>query len=438
MCCGGAPPPPDLSPIAWASAEGAKISAEVARENLQWAKDQYTMASGDMKNMYGQYMTYLNKQLDDQKAATDRAQTQADHTIYDQRRLVEDALARAKINDENAKEDREFYETKYRPLEEAQIAEINKVASDEYKTSQRGRSMSGVAQAFDQQRQGALQSLEGFGVDPSSTRYAALDIGLRASKAAAMAAAGTQSDLTTDAIARAMRSDSINVGRGYPGSVAQTYGTSIASGGLGSQASSAASGAANGAAAVANASGAAGAGMYGGALGILNAGVGAGATYGNLMGSGPAWANAGNQAIQTWGNTVNQGYQNQLAHHASSGGLGSLLGAGLGAASMFGYEEGGMVQEQPGAAVPMEASPSRGAIPDDVPARLQPDEFVVPADVLKWKGEEFFQKTIQQARQSKGNGQQRPARPQMRAPLPGPPAFVSPGARRAAAIPMGA
>jgi hypothetical protein len=44
------------------------------------------------------------------------------------------------------------------------------------------------------------------------------------------------------------------------------------------------------------------------------------------------------------------------------------------------------------------ASPSQGAITDDVPARLNAGEFVLPKDVVAWIGEEKLQKFIQSAR----------------------------------------
>ena len=38
-----APPPPDYGPLAEASKEAAEVSAKIAREQLDWAKDQYFM-----------------------------------------------------------------------------------------------------------------------------------------------------------------------------------------------------------------------------------------------------------------------------------------------------------------------------------------------------------------------------------------------------------
>lgn len=73
---------------------------------------------------------------------------------------------------------------------------------------------------------------------------------------------------------------------------------------------------------------------------------------------------------------------------------------------------GGAAPGQFAGRVPPQASPSRGARTDDVQvpihrapgqptgghAHLNVDEFVIPQDVAKWKGQEFFQKLIQQSR----------------------------------------
>ncbi len=78
--------------------------------------------------------------------------------------------------------------------------------------------------------------------------------------------------------------------------------------------------------------------------------------------------------------------------------------------------------------MPVQASPSQGMATDDVPARLNAGEFVVPKDVAAWKGHEFFQKLIDQSRKARTMGS---ARPTMKAPLPNQqkPSFVSQGMR---------
>lgn len=80
-----------------------------------------------------------------------------------------------------------------------------------------------------------------------------------------------------------------------------------------------------------------------------------------------------------------------------------------------------------GGQVPQQASPSQGMQTDDVPANLNEGEFVVPRDVAKWKGEEFFQKLIAQSRKAR-----------MTAPAAGKPGPAMQGAPRFASQAVGA
>jgi hypothetical protein len=99
---------------------------------------------------------------------------------------------------------------------------------------------------------------------------------------------------------------------------------------------------------------------------------------------------------------------------------------GIGMKAAFpGMAEGGTVegpQAPPdmhgGVAVTPQMSPSAGAVQDDVPAQLQPGEFVIPKEAVQWFGEQHFQKLIQKAQQAK---QQAPAQAQPAPATPGPP-----------------
>jgi len=365
MCTPSPPPPPDYSAVAAASEKSAQIAADTAANQLAWAKDQY-----------GQ-----------DKVVTDK--------------VVNSFLDTQKTNSDTAKKDRARYEEKFQPLEDQLAKDANDYASPQRKELEMGRAQSAVSQQFNSARNNATQNLEAFGIDPSSTRYAALDVGMRAQQAAATASAGNQASQYVDATGRALRSEAINVGKGYPGSIAGQYTSSLQAG----------SGAGNTALAQ-TASGA------------------------NTMGTSAQYMGLANQAIGGWGNTLNMGYQNQLGAYnaANSGsGIGSILGAGLGIAAKF-MDEGGTVDSEatPGGAIPVQASPSRGGVTDDVPAQLTAGEFVLPKDVMQWKGEEWAQKEIQKARVAKHGAVAKPAvgvaRPQR-------PAFVSrPGQ---GALPMG-
>jgi len=341
-----APAPPDYTAVAAASEAAAKYNFQLGQDQLAWAKSQYASDSNIVKQ------------------------------------VVDASLNRQAVSDQSAASDRARYERLYQPLEDQAINDANSYSSQGRQDYEAGRAGSTVAQQFDSQRKAAAQNLEAFGVDPSSTRFAALDANSHIQQAAATAGAENQARTQTDAMGRALRSEAINVGRGYPGQIAGTYGTALQSGA--SAANSALAGTASGA---------------------------------SIMGTNTQYQGLANQAVGQWGNTLNNSYNNQLnqfnANQQASSGIGSLLGAGLGMAMNF--AEGGAIGA--GDVVPPSASPSRGAAIDDVPAaiggggnaRINVGEFIVPQDVVNWKGEEFFQKLIEGSRKSKVEAPAKPS-----------------------------
>lgn len=333
-----APPPPDYSGIAKASEKSAEFSYKLGQEQLAWAREQYRQ----------------------------------DREVTD--KVIQSALQTQAINEQKAGEDRAFYESTYRPLEMDLARDARDYASPERRNLEAGRAQAAVTQQFDQARRAATQNLEAFGVDPTSTRYAALDIGTRTQQAAAAAAAGNQAIQQTDAIGRALRSEAINVGRGYPGQVAATYGTALQAGNA-----------------------------------AVNSGLATTASGANTMGTGAQWQGMGNQALGIWGNTLNMGYQNQMdaykANQNSSSGWGGLAGTVIGMGARYLLEDGGAIPE--GGPVPAEASPSRGKAVDDVPARLNAGEFVVPKEVVSWVGEKTMHQMIEKAKKERTEMPQR-------------------------------
>lgn len=255
-----APPPPDYSGVANASRESAKEYAAIMREQLAWAKEQYA----------------------DNKAFADD---------------VKDVFASdMKFNSETARKDRARYEEFYQPLENDLVDDAKSYATDERKSLERGRNMGVVAQQFDTAGEAAKRQLESFGIDPSATRYAALDLGVKTQKAAAMAASANQSDVMVDDRARALRSEAINTGKGYPGQIAGQFGSSTAGGSAG--------------------------------VGAQNSTYSAAAP---ALGNPAAFGSLQNQAIGQWGRTITDGYGAQMAqfnaNNSQSSGIGSALGS---------------------------------------------------------------------------------------------------------------
>ena len=320
--------PPDLGPYADAMQAQGEWAYLTSQEQLQWARQQDAMNRQLLQQVLG---PQLQAQQDQQQWARD---------------------------------DRARYENVYQPLEDSLVEDFQSYGTPERMAAERGRAMADVGAAFDAQRRNALQRLESYGVDPSQTRNAALDLSMRTNQAAATAAAGTNAQRITEDKARALRADAINIGRGLPSQVAQSYGPSVA----------------------------AGAAAMGGATSTF-------ATGANAMGNPTSWAGLGQQGIQGAGQFVNQGFQNQLAagqytnqaYGSLLSGVGSAVGMGMMLADggspkqAIPYNRGG----------PVLTGPTDGSgIDDQVPAKLSVGEYVIPADVVNKKGTEFFDKLV--------------------------------------------
>lgn len=363
-----------MDPMAFMALIQAQQSAAAAQQAYGFGKEQFDWAKGEYSQMKPLIYQSARAQLDAQREAADFA-----------RQL------------------REFYTNTYQPLEADYVQRVQKWDTPERLQQQAGAAEASVARQFQQARDAATAQLESFGVDPTSTRYAALDIGTRTNQAAATAAAGNTAIDTTRMQGMGLRAGAINVGRGYTNDVNSSLSTSTQ----------------------------AGAGAAAGLTGGLNAGSGA-------LAAPAAWYNAGANNMNAWGNVWGNLYKPQQPSGAS--GLGALFGAGAGLAAAFipKFEDGGPVEAipTPGGAVPVEASPSRGAIPDDVPARLTEGEFVLPADIVQWLGLKQVYGMVDKARKEKQAIQtETEAKPQMREAVPMSPAFTSRPQQAQMAIP---
>lgn len=414
-----APPPPDYTPIAMAAQTQQAMSADqlaLARDALNTQTAQadraYTTQMGQADRAYGQQQ----EAIDWAKSAYNADKATNDQIIAKQLAIQDESLG-------NARKAQARYEGIYQPLEDQAVDEARTYDSPDRKALMMGAASAGVAQSFEANRLAAAQNLESFGIDPSSTRYAALDAGIRTAKAAAQAGASNQAGLQVDDTARALRANAINVGRGLPSDINAGNQTAINAG---------QSGANTGLATTASGANTMGTGAQWAGIGTGAAGVGAGAIGipNGALNAGTGAIGAGTQAIGAWGSALNNGYSNQIAavnaNNSSSSGIGGLLGTVAG--FIPGLAEGGMVPGDEaiptgGQKVPMHASPSAGRAVDDVPARLTAGEFVIPKDVVAWEGEKGMQKLIQKSREDRGKNSH--AQPRALNVPDLPPAFAS-------------
>jgi len=260
-----------------------------------------------------------------------------------------------------------------------------------------------VATQYQQAREASQSQLESFGVDPTSTRYAALDIGTRSQEAAAQAGAGTAAIQNTKLQGLSLQS----------GAIGQQMGLSTAGAtqsGAGTAAGTASANALNGSTTAGS-----------------NAMTGASTFFSN---ANQAQGNA-TSAINGYNNSAIQSAQ---VNNAASTGVGTAAGALVGASmptnGIMGFEDGGDVAPQdgqtPGGAIPMQASPSRGQAIDDVPARLTAGEFVMPKDAVEWLGLKQMYSMVDKSRQERNDNEKNsPVKPQVRHAIPAPATFAS-------------
>ena len=255
---GSAPAVPDYSPIASSDAEAAKLNAQTSKDQLDWAKQQYA----DQEPYTQAYM----------KSMTDASNE----------------------NLTNARADRARYESTYQPIEDQFAKEATDYNSPDRTNQRAGAAEADVSSQFAGQRSAALSQLESFGIDPSQTRYGALDLGTRISQAASTAAAGTTSRNQSEATGLALQSEAINIGRGYPGQVAQSYSTAQGSGGA-----------------------------------AVGAGNATASTYGNLMGTPTQWSALGTNANTAAAGALNTGFNNSFQNYQAANEIGASNASGL-------------------------------------------------------------------------------------------------------------
>jgi hypothetical protein len=369
--------------MAMASAQEAQLAYSLGSQQLQWAKDQF---------------------------AQEQPLVSASETALTG--LTTQETAASKQSNEFAKQQEDLYNQVYAPEEVAFIDQANDWASPANTALVQGEAQTNVANQANAGLSAAESELRGFGVNPSSPKYAGLGIGARAIAGAGEAAAGTTAAQNLKLQQLGLESQAINTGRGLVNSAAGLTGagTGAATSGAGSAAGAASTAQSN-----------------------LQTGS-------NAMTAPTAYINAGTNAMNTYVNAVNGYNQAQLGYaqlNANTGmsqmaGIGSVAGGILGllarGGSVMHFDTGGPTTGNgakdpkgqgakqaipvphgatPGGGVPVSASPSGGSMTDDVDAKLTAHEFVIPKDVAIWKGHEHFVKAIDKAREEQHQLSQR-------------------------------
>jgi len=273
-----------------------------------------------------------------------------------------------------AREQRDRFDEYVMPQMQSLFSEAELYASKGEEQRQRASAIQDVKSASEAQRNAQLRKLEGYGVDPSDTRYGALDAQAGVAEAAMSALAANQAGERTKQIGRDLRSEAIGVGQNFLSDAAQANQTGSYMGAQG----------------------------LGAASGAANAGV-------NASGAALPYMSGAVTALDRGAGIVDQGYQRQLdyavdqraaeaADASGMGGIGSMIGAGLSmtpwgmaAGSLTGAIGAGLQGGADGGPVKAPGGPTS----DGGALAISDGEYVVPADVVRKLGTNHFDKMIE-------------------------------------------
>lgn len=364
--------------VAWV---GAGIAAIGTIGSMSAAEDAEDAAYANMDAQTKIAMKQLEastKQADDllafNKQVYEEGKTRQAGIDAINKKVVDSNLAISEKAAQRADETYDFYKTSGRPVIEKALSDAQNFDSAGNIAAARGRASADVAQAYANTESQGQRTLARLGVRPSMGRFVALQQKLLGDKAATMAGAVTNAEQGIRDQAIGLRQQASNIAHALPAQSmqqnGQSSGTGVAAAGV------AGSGAAQNAALARDAMSGmeAGAGIYGRA----------GSVYGNLAGQSMQALNGiqanANSQMAGWGNLMGQFLPSLLK--PSGGSTLPPLGQ-IDWDVPDGFANGGKVE-----------GPGTGTS-DSIPARLSAGEYVIPADVVKKKGTEFFDKLLE-------------------------------------------
>jgi hypothetical protein len=283
------------------------------------------------------------------------------------------------------------YQQNFQPLQAAEAQQAAQYGSQANLQRLQGQAVANTNQGVQAGIQNQRAALAAEGVDPGSARGAALTNQAQVMGAAGAAQAGTQASIQgqQQAFQMANQANQLGLGVGQQGTMGAAGAAGIQTAGQQSV----------------NQTNQTGVNNLTAANQYLNTGIGANTGALNTQ--------------QAQFQDQMQAYQAQQAQQSGLGSaIGSLAGTALAAAPLVGLEEGGRV------GIPMYAAGGtamanpfvgggmvgqKGALPqspipgstDTRPALLTPGEFVIPKDVVDFKGADHFHKMIDSVREKK-------------------------------------
>ena len=324
---------PDPNPGQIASAESARevgqMQKDVAMEYLDFSKQQYADFKDDLKEI-----AQVQKQI-----MSDTARRGEEYATYER-------------------------ET-FRPLEKRLVAEAEGYSTSAKQEELASQGMADVAQAYQMQRQQALDTMAKYGINPNSARFAAINAQLGQGEAAARAGVATKSRIAADEMGRARLYDAAALGRGLATNATAAAGTAVGAGT------------------------AAGSSFQAPAEYMSKS---YGQTGQMLGGASSSFGTAGNIYGQEF-NARMGAYESQQASKAATmnaigTGVGMWAGGGF---KMPSFADGGKIKRLGRGG---KVSGPGGPVDDKIPAMLSDGEYVLPADTVKAIGVKKLDKLV--------------------------------------------
>jgi hypothetical protein len=270
------------------------------------------------------------------------------------------------------------------------------------------------------------QNLQSYGIDPSSGMYGELEQAANTANAASTAGAENEAQVSTAATGRTLLGESVNAAQQMPGQAVNAINSAYQ--GIGGAENAELANENAGTAALSSADPFLNTAMslkyppignYSTSVGTSTSNSQPAPKSGGSSGGGGSGGGGGGGSGGGGGQYIGYGTdgsgpsedQMYQAAEANADGYGDSVSYSGGDDSGGGddFAQGGGViphSATTGGHVPQSASPSHGQQTDDIPARLNAEEFVVPRDVARWKGQEYFQKLIAQSRKALMDAQQ--------------------------------
>jgi hypothetical protein len=192
-------PPPDYTPLANASAEAARIQADLGREQLDFARDQYDRSAPILEGI-------AQNQIDAQSQQMAQAKDYYDYQV-----------------------------NTFRPLEKSIVADAQKFNTEAYRDQIAGQAAADAGRAFGISQQQNQRAMASMGVNPNSGRFAAQQnaTGLQQAAVRANAMTGARNQATQMGYARQL--DAAGLGRGLAGASLGAYGGASSAGSMAGQ-----------------------------------------------------------------------------------------------------------------------------------------------------------------------------------------------------------